>query len=1304
MPSTTTSMNHSHGSRVPLPAHFTSTDNGIRDRFRAGPNKFPSGSRPRSSKPLMDPTREADASAVPGDADEDPTIARFKKIYAESETRIAALFGPASSVLGKHGRTDDSEVANDGDGDGAGAHDGSPKDAPPRKAARTIDEDDYDDYDADADEAEDGGDKEKLSQEKTGEVVPAAASSRTLSQSSGQKDAPAALPATVSAAQTKSTEEVREKLQEDKKAAEEAAKRSFGTLFYTIENDRDAMLEQQKLDELDRQVDAEMSGQGAHASPANNAATAAAQHHGKLSNANLGASSLTLKHLIARIDAKRNQVRASDAELRSLMSEVRKNRSKWANEERVGQEELYEAAEKVLGELKAMTEHSQPFLTRVNKRDAPDYYNIIKQPMDLGTMTKKLRSLSYKSKRDFVDDLSIIWANCLKYNADPNHYLRKHALSMRRETDKLVPLIPDIVVRDRAEVEAEERRMQNGGLDGEVEGAEESDDEPIMSSRGRKAPSKKAKKGSNTVRKAPSAAAEASSASDLKSSGQRLNPGNSSSNLKNELRRGESDLLLGDGSANRLSTPPTNGQGGFLPSINGFFPGGGAHPASQADSAEMDGAAPTMMNGLMVPSGPPAPSEEEVYEDLDYKTWKQVTKRDRALVAAERHRLFKGHRINKEEPALVRSKARMRRWLRQHRHALSLNCGVEYEDCDVVKESGDSVPAGETLAEGIEEEQDRLLPDYYDVMSGVPEIPRHLQWLEDADGQLRHHSEHTLKVVPKGHFTAPASALSQRIDANIRKMQETRKLCSKISIIKQMQQQTQVYQNQFQKYNPEPFVEKDIEPTIMSDDGPIAAPGVCRAALQRSVGKILYHTGFEEFQPSALDTITDIASDFFSRLVRTIGDYRDVPKVPVPPAADGTRPDGPKWQPRYTTEEGVLHALYENGVDIESVEAHAKDDIERLSSKLGVMHERMKAHLTDLLRPALAGGAEGADAFKDGSDQFLAGDFAEDIDEDFFGFKELGLDQEFGLGSLGVPLHLLQNRMNQAYQTQNTSATTAASSTLPPVAPYDPVTLPSVKSQIGLVQNFFLAKLHANGDEPLIEDDDLPQKQRFPKPRLPPTGKITSPRKRPLKEQGGGNKSKKKKIDPKKEGDLSSIPVIPPPTGAGANDKSPFSKGPSKSAAAGKLKLTVPGSSGAGGTNAEAATSAGAGAGAGAPASTSATATTDRAAADGVLRQETSPTIQHLQAMDNARAVKGNLADAPGEGEDMMMVVTGKTDVTAGGRTLGGGGDDKDDDVGGDGGADGTNVLDMPASSSGDAAGRIGSISGGGTTGGGAAL
>jgi transcriptional activator SPT7 len=166
-------------------------------------------------------------------------------------------------------------------------------------------------------------------------------------------------------------EDIRKQLEEDKKATEEAAKRSFHTLFYTLENDRDAMLDQQRLEESERQVEAEISGQAG--SGGNNAA-GGPNGYSSLSNTNLGASSLTLKNLIARIDKKRDMVQASDAELRSLLSEVRKNRSKWASEDKIGQEELYEAAEKVLSELKAMTEHSTAFLTRVNKRDAPDYY------------------------------------------------------------------------------------------------------------------------------------------------------------------------------------------------------------------------------------------------------------------------------------------------------------------------------------------------------------------------------------------------------------------------------------------------------------------------------------------------------------------------------------------------------------------------------------------------------------------------------------------------------------------------------------------------------------------------------------------------------------------------------------------------------------------------------------------------------------------------------------------------------------------------------------------------------------------
>ena len=37
--------------------------------------------------------------------------------------------------------------------------------------------------------------------------------------------------------------------------------------------------------------------------------------------------------------------------------------------------------------------------------------------MDFQTMSKKVKQKQYKSKREFKDDLELIWSNCYTYNA-----------------------------------------------------------------------------------------------------------------------------------------------------------------------------------------------------------------------------------------------------------------------------------------------------------------------------------------------------------------------------------------------------------------------------------------------------------------------------------------------------------------------------------------------------------------------------------------------------------------------------------------------------------------------------------------------------------------------------------------------------------------------------------------------------------------------------------------------------------------------------------------------------------------------
>jgi transcriptional activator SPT7 len=731
-------------------------------------------SQPHAYASIMLDDAHAGPGPPPGKPDgvleEDAKVVALRDAFIQSDARLAALFQKTTSASTTTTPQPDAiEVDQPSQ---------SAKGAPvAKKPARTIDEDDYGD---DEDEEEDEDEREESSPVvespllqktlKSSSLVRSVASPASIGVGTPTKPLLAARPS-VSSELLKTSEETRKRLQEDKDAAEDAAKQTFHSMFFTLEHDRAAMLEQQKIDELDRQVEAEVSGE--QRGKTTNGVNGTAQQ-GSLSSANLGASSLMLKHLLARIDQKRTLVKAQDWQLRKLIGEVRKNRSKWASEDKIGQEELYESAERVLQELKAMTEHSGPFLNRVNKREAPDYYNIIKHPMDIGTMMKKLKNFQYKSKKDFVDDLNLIWSNCLKYNADPNHFLRKKALYMQKSTENLVFLIPDIVVRDRAEVEAEERKQQK--LDADLDGMEDSDDEPIMAARGRKAPGQTAKKGNSSTSRMSAPADDDTPAAE----GKPLASMPSSASLRNNFLRADSDAPM-EGALNGFSTPPPGGNLTPLP-LNGLSTTGA--PPSQADASDVDGGAFSLNDVTQ--------AEDLDFVDQDFHIWKQVTKKARATAAANRSRLFINSRLNPEETALLRNRVGMRRFLRLQQKLQQSEGQLKDTEIENRKGSAAEVP-GQSLAEGVEAaEDDTTLPDYYDPVASVPDVIQRLRWEEDEEGQVVTHAEESLRLVPPGHFTAPESLFNKTFDAHMLQIQETRKVCAKIGVVKQMQMQMQV--------------------------------------------------------------------------------------------------------------------------------------------------------------------------------------------------------------------------------------------------------------------------------------------------------------------------------------------------------------------------------------------------------------------------------------------------------------------------------------------------------------------------------
>ncbi|KFD48713.1 hypothetical protein M514_10424 [Trichuris suis] len=59
---------------------------------------------------------------------------------------------------------------------------------------------------------------------------------------------------------------------------------------------------------------------------------------------------------------------------------------------------------------------SWPFLTPVSKKIAPDYYKVIRSPMDLSTIVKKFESGAYECFGEMVNDIEQIFNNCYLYN------------------------------------------------------------------------------------------------------------------------------------------------------------------------------------------------------------------------------------------------------------------------------------------------------------------------------------------------------------------------------------------------------------------------------------------------------------------------------------------------------------------------------------------------------------------------------------------------------------------------------------------------------------------------------------------------------------------------------------------------------------------------------------------------------------------------------------------------------------------------------------------------------------------------
>lgn len=62
--------------------------------------------------------------------------------------------------------------------------------------------------------------------------------------------------------------------------------------------------------------------------------------------------------------------------------------------------------------------HSACFYTLLTDCvQVPDYYDVIHNPMDLSTIRNKVHKYRYSTPSELLDDVRLIFANCIEYNA-----------------------------------------------------------------------------------------------------------------------------------------------------------------------------------------------------------------------------------------------------------------------------------------------------------------------------------------------------------------------------------------------------------------------------------------------------------------------------------------------------------------------------------------------------------------------------------------------------------------------------------------------------------------------------------------------------------------------------------------------------------------------------------------------------------------------------------------------------------------------------------------------------------------------
>lgn len=521
--------------------------------------------------------------------------------------------------------------------------------------------------------------------------------------------------------------------------------------------------------------------------------------------------------------------------------------------------------------------------------------------MDLGTVSKKLKHFQYKTKKEFSDDLYLIYENCLVYNTNPSSEYRKHAIAMRRKTDRLLARVPDIVVKENMDHDMDES-------DGEED------------------------KSTTTATRERSmthdSMAEPAATTTTEINHQRVHTGGKHPQKGTTLQT--------------------------LTEID-------KESEDQVMKQELDQDKGELQNQLWreITKKTRAKLTTDVEQQYQFDFSDRVALKRSSLDMERFHMLEHLHHDSTSTKKLMRcNKKALSRWM--SRRGLNMTTRTistsVYDTFDLTSEDEDDTDdgggfffmmnkhGGEHKSNPTDEEDanrtDLFLPEY-SMTAGLPEIegiPEEYLLEEEMEEEKEKEGGKkipTFDIYPTTQFTS--SALKDKMDSNIETISRIRSTYKKCRSI---QDNTPLHipavETPSSPLSPEMMHTGTPIPTTSSSTLPSPKDITAEASqqlMQRSLTQILAHAGFESADSNALNILTDLMTESLSNLGKTARKYLDEHSKNMSSA-------------------DILHqTLKENGVQggVNDLEDYVTQDIEHYGNKLQDLNNKLETSYQDLI-------------------------------------------------------------------------------------------------------------------------------------------------------------------------------------------------------------------------------------------------------------------------------------------------------------------------------------------------------------------